>query len=159
MFQNPTAPLAPMTPDAMLSAFRYLRAIEAGDTEAAAGFADADPRLPALLPDVAQRIVVPVTAIRVMHGIDPEPVDDSFALEALGRIFVDTLRDWAQAGPDSVEGVAHAIIAFVRQLLTMEDHGETVADVLRQLEAVGFGQALAAHPAPAGAPAERTTGV
>jgi hypothetical protein len=28
---------------------------------------------------------------------------------------------------------------------------EDVADTLRQLEAVGVGQALAAHPAPAGA--------
>jgi hypothetical protein len=37
MFQNPTVPLAPMTPDAVLSAFSYLRAVEAGDTEAAAG--------------------------------------------------------------------------------------------------------------------------
>ncbi|WP_255306532.1 hypothetical protein [Streptomyces sp. Wb2n-11] len=159
MFHHPTVPLAPMTPDVVLSAFRCLRAMEAGDTEAAAGFADADPRLPALLPNVAQRIIVPVTAIRAMCGIDPEPVDDSFALEALGRVFVDALRTWAQGGPNSVEGVAHAVIAFVRQLLTVEDCGETVAEVLRQLEAVGFGQALAARPTPAGAPAERTTAV
>ncbi|WP_331758718.1 hypothetical protein OH787_40865 (plasmid) [Streptomyces sp. NBC_01547] len=156
MFQNPTVPLAPMTPDAVLSAFRYLRAVEAGDTEAAAGFAGADPRMPVLLADVAERIVLPITGL---CGIDPEPCDDSFALEAVGRVLAATLRTWAQAGPDAVEGVAHAVIAFVRQLLTMEDCGETVAEVLRHMEAVGFGQALDAHPAPAGAPAERTTGV
>jgi hypothetical protein len=133
-----------MTPDAVLSAFNYLRAVEAGDTEAAAGFADADPRMPALLADVAERIVVPVTAL---CGIDPEPCDDSFALEAIRRVLVATLRNWAQPGPNAVEGVARAIIAFVAQVLTMEDCGETVAGVLRQLEAVGFGQALDAHHA------------
>ncbi|MFD4339031.1 hypothetical protein ACFWPP_17885 [Streptomyces anulatus] len=58
---------------------------------------------------------------------------------------MDTLRDSAQAGPDSVEGPARAIIAFVRQLLTMEDQGETVAEVLLHMKAVGFGQALEAH--------------
>lgn len=143
MFQNPTVPLAPMTPDAVFSAFRYLRAVEAGDTEAAAGFADADPRMPELLADVAERIVVPVTAL---CGIDPDPCDDSFALEAVGRVLTATLRTWAQAGPDTVEGVAHTVIAFVRQVLTQEEIGETVADVLRQMEAVGFDQALDAHP-------------
>ncbi|WP_258049536.1 hypothetical protein [Streptomyces finlayi] len=53
MCQNPTVPLAPMAPDAVFSAFNYLRAVEAGGTEAAAGFADADPRMPAPLADVA----------------------------------------------------------------------------------------------------------
>ncbi|WP_240803274.1 hypothetical protein [Streptomyces sp. A1499] len=71
--------------------------------------------MPELLADVAERIVVPVTAL---CGI----------------------------GPDTVEGVAHAVIAFVRQVLTQEEIGETAADVLRQMEAVGFGQALDAHP-------------
>ena len=154
MFQNPFKPLAPMTPDAVLSVFRYLRAVEAGDTEAAAGFADADPRMPELLADVAERIVVPITAL---CGIDPDPCDDSFALEAVGRVLVVTLRTWAQAGPDTVEGVARAVIVFVREVLTQEEHGETVADVLRQMEAAGFGQALNAHPAPAGAHAVRPT--
>ncbi|MFJ8666378.1 hypothetical protein [Streptomyces sp. NPDC093600] len=145
MVQNPTVPLAPMTPDAVLSAFRYLRAVEAGDTEAAAGFASKDPRMPALLADVAERIVVPITAL---CGIDPDPCDDSFALEAVGRVLVATLRGWAQAGPDAAEGVAHAIITFVAQVLTEEECGETVAGVLRQMEAVGFGQAFDGHPAP-----------
>ncbi|OIJ95453.1 hypothetical protein [Streptomyces colonosanans] len=154
MFQNPTAPLAPMTPDTVLSAFSYLRAVEAGDAEAAAGFASSDPRMPELLADAAERIVVPVTAL---CGIDPDPCDDSFALEAVGRVLVATLRSWAQAGPDAAEGVARAVIAFVRQVLTEEEHGESVADVLRQMEAVGFGQALDAHPAPAGSNPVRPT--
>ncbi|WKU42672.1 hypothetical protein Q3V23_00485 [Streptomyces sp. VNUA116] len=59
------------------------------------------------------------------------------------------LRSWAQAGPDAAERIARAVIDFALQVLT-EDH-EDVADVLRQLEAVGVGQALDAHPAPAGA--------
>ncbi|MEU0214505.1 hypothetical protein ABZ281_05040 [Streptomyces sp. NPDC006265] len=155
MPETTTMPLAPMTPHAAISAFNYLRAVQADDVEAAREFAGAEPQMPELLVDVATRIVVPVTAIRAMHGIDPEPVDDSFALEALGRVFVSSLRIWAQAGPDTAEGVARAVIDFVVQFFT-EDH-EDVADVLRQLEAVGVGQALDAHPAPAGAHPVRHT--
>ncbi|MFB7852359.1 hypothetical protein ACFC34_35825 [Streptomyces sp. NPDC056053] len=148
------ASLAPMTPDAVLSAFGYLRAIEAGDTEAAAKYAGNDPRMPELLADAAERIVVPVTAL---CGIDPDPCDESFTLEAVGRVLVSTLRSWAQAGPDAAEGVAHAVIAFVREVLTQEEHGESVADVLRQMEAVGFGQALEVRPAPVGSHPVRPT--
>lgn len=72
-----------------------------------------------------------------------------FALEALGRVLVTSLRTWAQAGPDAAEGISCAVIDFVVQFLT-DDH-ENVADVLRQLEAVGVGQALDAHPALDGA--------
>ncbi|MEU6603063.1 hypothetical protein [Streptomyces flaveolus] len=61
----------------------------------------------------------------------------------------DLLRIWAQAGPDTAEGIARAVIDFAQQFLT-EDH-EDVADTLRQLEAVGVCQALDAHSAPAGA--------
>ncbi|MGW3209125.1 hypothetical protein [Streptomyces sp. NPDC001135] len=39
-----------------------LRAVQAGATKAARDFADAEPRMPELLVDVAERIVVPVTA-------------------------------------------------------------------------------------------------
>ncbi|MCX4804455.1 hypothetical protein OG594_22925 [Streptomyces sp. NBC_01214] len=49
----------------------------------------------------------------------------------------------AQAGPDAAEGIARAVIDFAVQLLTA-DH-ENVADVLRELEAVGVGQALDAR--------------
>ncbi|MEF9901604.1 hypothetical protein [Streptomyces sp. P9-A2] len=102
-----------------------------------------------LLVDVAKRIVVPVTAL---CGIDPDPCDDSFALAAVGRVLVTTLGNWAsQAGSNAAEGIAYAVISFVRQVLTEEECGETVAGVLRQLEAVGVGQALDAHLAPAGA--------
>ncbi|MEU1457743.1 hypothetical protein [Streptomyces avermitilis] len=152
MFQNPAAPLAPMTPHEVISAFKYLRAVQAGDTEAAAEFVAAEPGMPGLLVEVAERIVVPVTAL---CGIDPEPCDDSFALQAVGRVFVTTLLNWAQAGPDTATGIAHAVIRFTREVLTQEH--EDVADILRQMEAVGLGQALDAHPAPAGAHPVRLT--
>ncbi|MFI6037875.1 hypothetical protein ACIBBD_27605 [Streptomyces sp. NPDC051315] len=45
-----------------------------------AEYADAEPQMPVPLVDVAERIVVPVTAL---CDIDPEPCDDSFALKAL----------------------------------------------------------------------------
>ncbi|WP_331728619.1 hypothetical protein [Streptomyces sp. NBC_00158] len=93
------------------------------------------------------RIVVPVTALPGPEA--GEPTTEMFALEALGQVLVSTLRIWAQAGPEAAEGIACAVIDFVLQFLT-DDH-EDVAEVLHQLEAVGVGQALAAHPAPAGA--------
>ncbi|GAB2795200.1 hypothetical protein GCM10027073_29220 [Streptomyces chlorus] len=81
-----TTPLAPMTPDAAISAFDYLRAVRAGDVEAAREFAGAEPRMPALFMDVAERIVVPITAL---PGPDAgEPCEVTFALEVLGRVFV-----------------------------------------------------------------------
>ncbi|WP_445270407.1 hypothetical protein [Streptomyces sp. DSM 41634] len=141
-----TAPLAPMTPHAAISAFSYLRAVQADDVEAAREFAGTEPRMAELLVDVVERIVVPVTALP-----DPEagePSTETFALEALGRVLVASLRTWAQAGPDAAEGIARSVVDFVVQFLT-DDH-EDVAEVLRQLEAVGVGQAIAAHPAPAG---------
>ncbi|MGW0549961.1 hypothetical protein [Streptomyces altiplanensis] len=82
MFQNPTVPLAPMTPDAVLSAFSYLRTMEAGDTETAAGFASADPRMHRQLVDVAKRITVPVTAL---CGIDPDPCETPSPWRPSGR--------------------------------------------------------------------------
>ncbi|MFF8452737.1 hypothetical protein ACF06Q_34315 [Streptomyces leeuwenhoekii] len=89
MSQHPTVPLTSMKPDAVLSAFSCLLAGKAGDTEAAARFAGADPRMPGLLVDGAERIIVPVTAL---CGTDPDPCDDSFAPEAVGRVLVATLR-------------------------------------------------------------------
>ncbi|WP_327293008.1 hypothetical protein [Streptomyces sp. NBC_01198] len=153
MSQPSVAPLAPMTPHAAISAFAYLRAVQAGDTEAAAEFAAAEPRLAALLVDAATQIVVPVTAL---PGPDTgEACEDTFALEALGRVFLTTLHTWEQTGPDAAQGIARSVIAFTEQILT-EDH-EDVADILRQLEAAGVGQALDAHPAPAGAHPVRFT--
>ncbi|MFI1840006.1 hypothetical protein [Streptomyces olivaceoviridis] len=142
-----TTPLTPMTPHEAISAFSYLRAVQANDVDAAREFAGTEPRMPELLVDAATRIVVPVTALPGPAA--GEPCEDTFALEALGRIFLTSLRIWAQAGPDTAEGIARAVIDFTQQLLT-EDH-EDVTDTLRQLEAVGVGQALDAHPAPDGA--------
>ncbi|MFH9090768.1 hypothetical protein [Streptomyces sp. NPDC017673] len=150
-----TTPLAPMTPHAAISAFSYLRAVQADDADAAREFAGAEPRMPELLVDAATRIVVPVTALPGPHVA--EPCADTFALEALGRVFVTSLRTWAQAGPETAEGIARAVIDFAQQFLT-EDH-ENVADTLRQLEAVGVSQALDAHPAPTGAHPVRLTAV
>ncbi|MFI2078147.1 MULTISPECIES: hypothetical protein [Streptomyces] len=146
-------PLAAMTPDAAISAFNYLRAVQADDTVAAAEFAGAEPRMPMLLVDVAEQIVVPSTAL---PGPDVAvPCDDAFAPEALGRVLITTLRSWAQAGPDAAQGIAHAVIDFAAQILT-EDH-EDIADILRQLEADGVGKALDAHSAPAGVHPMRRT--
>ncbi|MEV5922409.1 hypothetical protein [Streptomyces sp. NRRL S-1314] len=142
-----TTPLAPITPHAAISAFNYLRAVQADDIDAAREFAGAEPQMPELLVDVAERIVVPVTALPGPEA--GEPCEDTFAPEALGRVFVTSLRIWAQAGPDTAECIARAVIDFAQQFLT-EDH-EDVADTLRQLEAVGVGQALDAYPAPNGA--------
>ncbi|MEO3978109.1 hypothetical protein [Streptomyces sp. CAU 1734] len=137
-------PLSPMTPDAVTAAFNHLRAVQAGDLEAAGGFAAAELRIPALLVDIATRIVIPVTALP-----DPDTdtaCADTFALEALGRVFLNTLHTWGQTGPNAAEGIARSIIGFTTDILT-EDH-ETVADILHQLHAVALDQALAAHPAP-----------
>ncbi|MEW2514767.1 hypothetical protein [Streptomyces sp. NPDC046870] len=100
-----------------------------------------------LVVDAATRIVVPVTALP--GPVAGEPCADTFALEALGRVFVTSLRIWAQAGPDAAESIALAVIDFAQQFLT--DDREDVADTLRQLEAVGVGQALDAHPVSGGA--------
>jgi hypothetical protein len=133
MSQTTVAPLAPMTPDAAISAFSYLRAVQAGDTEAAGEFAAAEPRLAAQLVDVAEQLVVPVTAL--LPGQDTgKACEDTYALEALGRVFITTLRTWEQAGPDASEGIARAVIAFTAQILT-EDH-EDVTDMLYQQEAL-----------------------
>ncbi|GGU68222.1 hypothetical protein [Streptomyces lavendofoliae] len=150
-----TTPLAPMTPHAAISAFNYLRAVQADDIGAAREFASAEPRMPELLVDVSERIVVPVTALPGLEA--GEPCEDTFALEALGRVFVTSLRIWAQAGPDTAQGIARAVIDFAQQFLT-EDH-EDVADTLRQLEAVDVGQALDPHPAPTSAHPARLTAV
>ncbi|MFJ7201721.1 MULTISPECIES: hypothetical protein [unclassified Streptomyces] len=80
----------------------------------------------------------------------------SFALFELGLCFLATLRSWhKQAGTDAAAGIALAVIRFATQILT-ENH-EDVADILRQLNAVALGQAMEAHPAPAGAHPVRFT--
>ncbi|MFD8251305.1 hypothetical protein [Streptomyces werraensis] len=108
-----------MTPRAAISAFNFLRAVQADDVNAAREFAGIAPRMPELLVDVATRIVVPVTALPGPEA--GEPGEDTFALEALGRVFVTSLRVWAQAGPDTAEGIARAVIDFAAHFLT-DDH-------------------------------------
>ncbi|MFD7978681.1 hypothetical protein [Streptomyces sp. NPDC059071] len=122
-----TTPLAPMTPHAAISAFNYLRAVQADDVDAAREFAGAE-MVPELLVDVAERIVVPVTALPGLEA--GEPCEDTFALEALGRVFVTSLRSWAQAGPDTAEGIARAVIDFAQQFLT-EDHEDVAGQTSR----------------------------
>ncbi|MEV6581229.1 hypothetical protein AB0M92_24025 [Streptomyces sp. NPDC051582] len=66
-----------------------------------------------LLGDVVERIVVPVTAL---PGPDAgEPTTEMFALEALRRVLVATLRNWAQAELDAAEGIACVVIDLVVQ--------------------------------------------
>ncbi|MFE7116117.1 hypothetical protein ACFU99_11925 [Streptomyces sp. NPDC057654] len=79
--------------------------------------------MPELLVDVTTRVVVPVTAppgTGAGAGAG-DPCTDPFTLEALGRVFVTSQRIWAQAGPDTAEGLARAVIDFAEQFLT-EDH-------------------------------------
>jgi hypothetical protein len=141
-----------MTPHAAISAF--LRSVQADDTEAAGEFAAAEPQLAAMLVDVATQIVVPVTAL---PGPDTgEASADTFALEALGLVFLTTLHAWEQTGSDVTQGIARAVIAFTEQILT-EDH-ENVAYILRSWKPC-VGQALEAHPAPGGAHPVRRTAV
>ncbi|CAM5655676.1 hypothetical protein [Streptomyces canarius] len=129
-----TTPLTPMTPHEAISAFSYLRAVQAYDVDAAREFASAEPRMPELLVDVAERIVVPVTALPGPEA--GEPCADTFALEALGRVFVTSLRIWAQAGPDTAESIACAVIDLAQQFLT-EDHEEDCANEGRRVPCCG----------------------
>ncbi|MEV7579095.1 hypothetical protein ACIRUY_27605 [Streptomyces erythrochromogenes] len=52
-----------MTPNTAISAFSYLRAVQAQDIEAAREFTGVEPRMAELLVDAVERIVVPVTAL------------------------------------------------------------------------------------------------
>ncbi|MFF4647162.1 hypothetical protein [Streptomyces sp. NPDC001389] len=99
-------PLAPMTPHTAISAFSCLRAVQAGYVEAAREFGGPEPRMAELLVDADERIVVPVSALPGPEA--GEPTTEMFALEALGRVLVASLRTSAQAGPDAAEGIACA---------------------------------------------------
>ncbi|MFI2215105.1 hypothetical protein [Streptomyces sp. NPDC020141] len=81
------SPRRPRTP--VISAF-HLHTVQADALETAAGVLGAEARIPALLVAVATRIVTPVTAF-------PDPDTDTacegtFALGALGRVFLNILR-------------------------------------------------------------------
>ena len=117
MPKTTTTPLAPMDPDDAFSAFRYLLAVQARDIDVACEVAATEPRLTSLLADVAERVITPVTAL---PGPDREPCEDSFALEALGRILLGILRA-EDVCPVSPPDIAQAIIRFAEEILT-EDH-------------------------------------
>ncbi|WP_329557944.1 hypothetical protein OG711_38225 [Streptomyces uncialis] len=85
--------------------------VQAGDLEAAAALATAEPRMPALLVNVA---TLPDPDIDAACA-------DAFALDALGGVFLSALRTWEQAGPDAAEGIARTVIRFTADILT-EDH-------------------------------------
>ncbi|WP_435191950.1 hypothetical protein [Streptomyces sp. bgisy126] len=139
-----TTPLAPMTPQAVMDVFDHLRAVSVDDSEFAGELVTAGPRMPELIVDVVERIVVPVNAVGE-HV--PEPCDESFVLDALGRVFVTILRAWAMAGPHTAEPLARTALHLIAQL-PVEDH-ENLADVLEHLNTVALHQAIQAHPAPA----------
>ncbi|MFH9983971.1 hypothetical protein ACH4ND_33155 [Streptomyces sp. NPDC017179] len=142
-----TTLFGPMTPDAVRSAFSYLRAVEADDAEAAAELAAQEPELTQMLLDVAQRVIVPVTVL--IRDREEEPNASSFALAELGGVLLDALYFWqGETGPQVTEFLATSIIHFIEQILTQEH--ETVGAVLHHLQDVALGQALDAHPAPAG---------
>jgi hypothetical protein len=52
-----------MTSDGTVSAFKCLRAVQAGDVEAAREFAGAEPRMPEPRVGIVERIMITVTAL------------------------------------------------------------------------------------------------
>ncbi|MEU3721496.1 hypothetical protein [Streptomyces sp. NPDC031705] len=88
MPETTTLPLAPMTPDAAISAFSYLHAVQAGERSRPCSTTSTSSSV--IRGSVPAKIVVPVTALP-----GPEagaPTTQMFALEALGRVLVATLR-------------------------------------------------------------------
>ncbi|MFD5098311.1 hypothetical protein [Streptomyces albidochromogenes] len=151
-----TAPLAPMEPEAVADAFAYIRALQAHDIDTACAVIEetGGMEMRRLLLDVAARVFIPITAVDACDG---EPCAHSFLAAALGRLLLEVLCHGDGACLAFPPGIADTIVRFTENILT-EDHGD-VADVLRQLEAAGMKQAMEAHPASAGTPVERTTGV
>ncbi|MFE4060603.1 hypothetical protein ACFXP3_30665 [Streptomyces sp. NPDC059096] len=122
MPQSPADALSePLTREAVASAFDYLRAVQAGDTRTAGDLVAAEPRMPAFLTGIAEGIVEAGTSL---PGPDDDaPTWDSFALEALGKVFLRALRHWQQAGPGAAPGIAQTVIAFATAILC-EEHDD-----------------------------------
>lgn len=120
-----------------MTAFDFLRSIQVGDIEMAGVIEHVEPRLRELLIDVAERIVTPITALPTAD--EGDPCADSFALEALGRVFLTTLRAEDDRCPWAMPGIARAIIRFVEEILT--EDGQNVAKPLEQLKAAILRQA------------------
>ncbi|WP_333745978.1 hypothetical protein [Streptomyces sp. IBSBF 2950] len=134
-----TTALAPMDPDDIIVAFTYIRACHAGDVRTAGSVAQhvggSDMRQ--LLLDVAERIIIPVTAV---DGQDKDPSADAFVVEALGQLILEILRVDDDVCPGMPPGITKAIIRFTEKVLT-EDQ-QNVADVLGRLQAAGAEQAV-----------------
>ncbi|WSP67978.1 hypothetical protein OG466_40605 (plasmid) [Streptomyces sp. NBC_01240] len=134
-------PLAPMDPNDVVSAFAYIRAVQAHDVETACAVVEEiGPEIRQLLLDVAERIIIPITAV---DDRDRDLSGESFVVEALGRMILDILRVDDDVCPAMPPGIAHAIIRFT------EDR-QDVADVLQRLEAAGVEQAVRAYVPPIG---------
>ncbi|WP_333753007.1 hypothetical protein [Streptomyces sp. IBSBF 2394] len=131
MPQNPAdASSEPLTREAVASAFDYLRAVQAGDTRTAGDLLAAEPRMPAFLTGIAEGIVEAGTSL---PGPDEDaPIWDSFALEALGKVFLRALRRWQQAGPDAAPGIAQTVIDFATAIRCEEC--EEHADIAHELD-------------------------
>ncbi|WSJ40824.1 hypothetical protein OG772_36140 [Streptomyces sp. NBC_01321] len=139
-------PLAPMDPDDIISAFAYIRAVQARDVETACAVVEEiGPELRQLLLDVAERVIIPVTAV---DDRDRDLSGESFVVEALGRMILDILRVDDDVCPAMPPGIAHAIIRFTEEILT-EDQ-QDVADVLKRLQAAGVEQAVRVYGPPIG---------
>ncbi|MFJ5212860.1 hypothetical protein [Streptomyces nigra] len=136
-----TMPLAPMEPNDVADAFAYIRARLVGDIDTASAIADntGPEQLHRLLVDVAARVFIPVTAA---DNHDGEPCAHSFLAAALERLLLELLCHGVCL--NSPTGAADTITRFTDNILT--EDGD-VAGVLRQLEATGMRQAMAAHPA------------
>ncbi|MGA5499415.1 hypothetical protein ACPCSP_34465 [Streptomyces cinereoruber] len=112
-----------MTPQAVIDVFDHLRAVSVDNTEFAGELAAAEPQMPELIVDVVERIVVPVTTVGERTA---EPCDESFALDALGSVFVTALRTLATARPDTAEPLARTALHLITRLLVQDD--EELAD-------------------------------
>ncbi|WP_405636369.1 hypothetical protein OG543_16675 [Streptomyces sp. NBC_01178] len=135
-----TTTLAPMELDDVADAFAYIRALQADDINTACAVIDGmGPEVLMMLLDVAARIVIPITSV---DDHDGGLCAHSFLAAVLGRLLLELLCDGeCLAG---APGIAQTIIRFADNILA-EEHSD-VADVLRQLEATGIKQAMAAHP-------------
>ncbi|MER5502819.1 hypothetical protein ABT096_37340 [Streptomyces sp. NPDC002561] len=136
------APPTPMTPDDIVDAFAYIGALQADDIDTAcevARLSDGESK-PRMLLDVAERVIIPVTAVD--EDCDEGPCAHSFLAAALGRLLLEVLSV-DRCCPVSPVGIAQYVIRFAEEILT-EERGD-VADVLRRLEAAGMEQAMEAH--------------
>lgn len=142
-----TASFAPMEPEDIVSAFAYIRALQADDVDTAcAVIEETGMRMRRLLLDVAARVIIPVTAL---DDRDRELCAHSFMAAALGRLLLEVLCVDDDVCPGMSPGIAQAIIRFTEDILATE-RGD-VAGVLREVEAAWVEQAMEAHSAPAGA--------